>query len=491
MLPAVLLAAALAAPPASSPAAGSVADSVEPPRGVVLVMADDLGFAQVGYPIGPRDEPHPILKTPHLVEMAANGLRLDGFRAAAFNCSPTRASVLTGRTNDRTGVTNHGVPLNSNEITVAQLLRDAGYATGHFGKWHLNGLRGPGAPIFADDPLNPGRLGFDRWLSVTNFFDRDPLMSRQGEFEAFTGESSDIIVDEALAFIREKGEANEPFLAVVWYGSPHDPFVASEEDADPFDELSATNRDHHAEIAAMDRSVGTLRAGLRDAGLAEDTLVWFCSDNGGLGQIEPSAVAPLRGDKGTIYEGGYRVPAIVEWPSHIEPGHVSEALTVTSDILPTLCAAVGVDTPDRPLDGVNLLPLLTGARPDWERPGPLGFRQLGQGAWIDGDLKLVARGGRGSNRRGNAWELYDLSVDPTESQDLAAERPADVERLKTAYQAWSGEVSASAAGEDYGPNALPPAKTKAVHWKNAPEYAPFLDEWKSRPAYRGYIRSNR
>ena len=307
---AVLLAAALAAPLPDSP----------PPAGVVLVMADDLGFAQVGYPIGPRDEPHPALNTPHLNAMAANGLRLDGFRSAAFTCSPTRASVLTGRTNDRTGVREHGYPLNPNEITLAGLLGDAGYATGHFGKWHLDGLRGPGVPILKDDPLSPGRFGFDVWLSVTNFFDRDPLMSRGGNFEQFRGDSSEVIVEEALTFIRGRANAGEPFLAVVWYGSPHSPFVASEEDAAPFADLPGQSTNHHAEIAAMDRSLGALRAGLREAGVAENTLLWFCSDNGGLPGIEPSAVAPLRGSKGTIYEGGLRVPAIVEWPAAIEPG---------------------------------------------------------------------------------------------------------------------------------------------------------------------------
>ncbi|MFH5804628.1 sulfatase [Alienimonas sp. DA493] len=459
---------------------------VEPPRGVVLVMADDLGFAQVGYPIGPRDQPHPVLETPHLNAMAAHGLRLDGFRSAAFTCSPTRASVLTGRTNDRTGVQEHGYPLNPNEITLAQLLRDAGYATGHFGKWHLNGLRGPGVPILKDDPLGPGPFGFDTWVSVTNFFDRDPLMSRGGKFEQFSGDSSEIIVEEALTFIREKAAADEPFFAVVWYGSPHSPFEASEEDAASFADLEKGSRNHHGEIAAMDRSVGALRAGLREAGVAEDTLLWFCSDNGGLPRIEPSTVAPLRGNKGTIYEGGLRVPAIVEWPAAIEPGRVSDALTVTSDILPTVCSAAGVAPPDRPLDGVNLLPLLTGAAPHWERPNPLGFRQRGSVAWVDGDLKLLASRRNRPADRDRRWELYDLATDPGEERNLAAERPAEVARLADAFEEWFAAVDASAAGADYGPDAVP-ARTKDRHWPALPEYAPYLAEWRTRPEYRPYI----
>ncbi|QDT16421.1 sulfatase family protein [Alienimonas californiensis] len=483
MSPAALLAAAwvLGANPPAPDAA-----SVQPPRGVVLVMADDLGFAQVGYPIGLRDEPHPVLQTPHLNAMAANGLRLDGFRSAAFTCSPTRASVLTGRTNDRTGVLEHGYPLNPNEITLAQLLRDAGYATGHFGKWHLDGFRGPGVPILEDDPLSPGNFGFETWLSVTNFFDHDPLMSRGGAIEQFAGDSSEVIVAEALTFIRQRAAAEEPFFAVVWYGSPHSPFVASDEDAAPFADLEKSSQNHHAEIAAMDRSVGALRAGLREAGFAENTLLWFCSDNGGLPRIEPSPVAPLRGNKGTIYEGGLRVPAIVEWPAAIEPGRVSEALTVTSDILPTVCAAVGVAPPERPLDGVNLLPLLSGAAPEWQRPSPLGFRQMGSVAWVDGDWKLLASRRNQPANRGRRWELYDLANDPTESRDLAAERPADVSRLAEAFERWSAEVDASAAGRDYGPDAIP-ATAEPRQWAASPEYAPFLDEWRSRPEYRGTI----
>ena len=146
---------------------------------VVLVMSDDQGWGQTGY------NGHPLLKTPHLDQMAASGIRFDRFYAGASNCSPTRATLLTGRSNDRTGVQTHGYPLRRQEKTIAQAMRDAGYATGHFGKWHLNGLRGPGAPIFKEDPLHPGVFGFDTWVSVSNFFDLHPVMSRNGKFEDF------------------------------------------------------------------------------------------------------------------------------------------------------------------------------------------------------------------------------------------------------------------------------------------------------------------
>jgi len=227
------------------------------PPNIILVMADDMGWGQTGY------YNHPVLKTPNLDAMAANGLRFDRFYAGAPNCSPTRASVMTGRSNDRTGVENHGFALRRQERTVAQALRDAGYATGHFGKWHLNGLRGPGVPIFAGDNHNPGEFGFEEWLSVTNFFDRNPIMSRNGQFEEFEGDSSEIIVAEALEFIRKQTRAERPFFTVIWYGTPHSPFVAANEDKAAFLELDERSQHHYGELVAMDRSIGALRHGRR------------------------------------------------------------------------------------------------------------------------------------------------------------------------------------------------------------------------------------
>ena len=176
---------------------------------IILVMADDMGWGQTGF------YNHPVLRTPHLDAMAAGGLRFDRFYAGGPVCSPTRATVLTGRTHNRTGVQSHGFALRKQEKTLAVALQGAGYATGHFGKWHLNGLRGPGVPILKEDAHGPGGFGFDQWLSVTNFFDKDPVMSRKGNFEEFTGDSSEVIVAEALKFIEAQAKAKRPSLSLI------------------------------------------------------------------------------------------------------------------------------------------------------------------------------------------------------------------------------------------------------------------------------------
>lgn len=206
----------------------AAAEPISKPH-IILVMADDQGWGETSY------NRHPMLKTPHLDALAAGGLRLNRFYAAAPVCSPTRATVLTGRTNDRTGVLSHGDALRLQEVTIAQLLRGAGYVTGHFGKWHLNGLRGPGVPVLQDDSHHPGKFGFDHWLSTTNYFDRDPLLSRMGNFQEFAGDSSEVVVDQALQFIGRQLPTRSPTFTVIWYGTPHSPFKATAADMAGFE----------------------------------------------------------------------------------------------------------------------------------------------------------------------------------------------------------------------------------------------------------------
>lgn len=448
-----------------------------PRPNIVLVMADDMGWGQTGY------YKHLILKTPHLDAMAANGLRFDRFYAGAPVCSPTRASVLTGRTNDRTGVESHGYALRRQERTAAQALREAGYATGHFGKWHLNGLRGPGVPILSSDDHNPGEFGFEDWLSVTNFFDRNPIMSRNGDFEELTGDSSEIIVAEALRFIEKQAKAKQPFFTVIWYGTPHSPWVAAEEDKTSFRKLNANSQEHYGELVAMDRSIGALREGLRSLGVEQNTLLWFCSDNGGLPKIKPDTVGGLRGYKGSVYEGGLRVPAIIEWPQGIPKPRVTAYPACTMDILSTLVTVTGLPDSARlqPQDGVSLEPLFH--RDLDRRETPIGFRHTGRGALIDNNYKLITL-----NTEQDTYHLYDLDRDPQEQHDIFAAQPAVAKRLRAEFQRWNQSVRASVAGKDYPEGFVSPTEPKPRFWTEVDEYVPYFDAWKKRPEYKSRLK---
>jgi arylsulfatase A-like enzyme len=476
--PAAALAVLLLALGCSKPPVEDASAPVRPH--VVLVMADDMGWGQTGY------YDHPVLETPSLDAMAANGLRFDRFYAGGPVCSPTRATVMTGRQHDRTGVAEHGYALRRQERTVAQAMRAAGYATGHFGKWHLNGLRGPGVPVLSTDTHHPGTFGFDTWLSVTNFFDMNPLMSRQGTFEEFVGDSSEIIVGEALKFIRARAESGQPSFTVIWYGSPHSPFAAAEADLIPFPTLKPRSQRHYGELVAMDRSIGALRQGLRDIGIAEHTLVWFNSDNGGLAGIEPDTVGGLRGFKGQLYEGGIRVPAVIEWPAGIPAPRVTAFPSATMDIFPTLADVL--DLPEaaqlQPGDGVSIAALFESDLDRREQPIP--FHSNGRAAMIDNEYKLITQ-----DTATGEFELYDLDRDPNETTDLYASEPLVAQRLRETLATWLVSLKASVAGEDYPEGRVDPDEPGPRFWMTADEYAPYLDELTKRPEYAARIERGR
>ncbi len=448
----------------------ATAQSVDHPH-IILVMADDMGWGQTGY------RGHPVLKTPNLDAMAAKGLRLDRFYAGAATCSPTRATVLTGRSNDRANVRDHGYALRLQEKTLATALQSAGYMTAHFGKWHLNGYRGPGVPILDTDTHHPGHFGFTHWLSVTNFFDRDPWLSRMGRWESFRGDSSEIIVDQAIEFIKQQPTGGQPLFVVIWYGSPHSPFDATADDIADFASLKPTDRDHHGELVAMDRSIGTLRKGLDDLQLADNTLLWFCSDNGGLPKIMPSTTGGLRGNKGTIYEGGLRVPAIVQWPGGIKAPRVSNYPSCTMDIFPTIAEIVGL--PDavmqQPQDGRSLLPLFSEELAARDKPIP--FRQQGRGAWTDNQYKLLT-----TDYTKGQFELYDLLSDPAETKNLAASHPDIAKQMRGRWTAWNETVEQSIAGEDYPEGKVNDGEPQPRQWADDAAYAPYLKRLESQVA---------
>ena len=470
---------------------------------IVLLMGDDHGWEETGY------NGHPHVQTPVLDQMAASGLRFDRFYAAHPSCSPTRGSVLTGRHPNRYGTFAPNWSLRPEEATIAQLLAKAGYVTGHFGKWHVG-------PVKADSPTNPGALGFDEWLSHDNFFELDPTLSRNGGAPIeFTGEGSAILVEEAVRFMERAVDEDNPFFVVVWFASPHEPYSSLAADLARYDDLPENYaqrevtltsletglpverslrevlRERYAEITSMDRSIGRLRDYLAKAGLKDDTLVWYKGDNG----TPSSGVAemPHRGWKGSMYEGGIRVPGVIEWPTRIRAGRITDVPAVTSDILPTLAALVGLPLPARPLDGIDLTPVIEGmmvARPSpiffWsfdlvgyvERAGkpyialdlqegttPLvklmdgiptrvfqNFHHLasdlrdrsGPRVVIDNDYKLVISGSTGSG-----VELFNLRDDPAETRNLAGSNPDIPAALEPLLAAWQESVLKSLGGADY------------------------------------------
>ena len=445
---------------------------------IILAMADDHGWHEVSY------YDHPYLRTPALDAMAANGLRFDRFYAAAAMCTPTRGSVMTGRHPNRYGAFAPNHSLRPEEITVAQILGKAGYATGHFGKWHLG-------PVKAGSPTNPGAMGFDRWLSHDNFFSYNPPLSRDGAPpERIPGESSEVVMAEAVRFIKDAVKRGKPFFTVVWFGSPHEPYSAIDEDLIPFfrklpGDVDKRLRHRLGEIIALDRAMGQLRDYLRSAGLRDNTLLWYNSDNGT--PREGCYWTDLRGHKGQFYEGGIRVPAVIEWPAGVKQPRATDVLAVTSDILPTLCDILDLPLPERKLDGISLLPLLEGHMK--ERPQPICFWKYDRqreakespGPWLDPELQRgttptskryeiefanhrhpVARtagfGGLAAimdNRYKllvppkGPMELYDLRADTKEVTDVAGKRPDVVASLEKTLRTWQRSVEVSLTGAEY------------------------------------------
>jgi len=445
---------------------------------IILCMADDQGWGDMGY------NGHPVIQTPNFDAMAAEALRFDRFYAAAPVCSPTRGSVMTGRHPNRFGCFSWGRTLRPQEITIAEALKEAGYVTGHFGKWHLGSVR-------IGSPVNPGASGFDEWFSAPNFFDNDPILSREGTAIPTAGESSMVTVLAALEFIRKHEASDKPYFAVVWFGSPHGPHLAIEEDRALYENQPENLQHFYGEITGMDRAFGKLREVISTLPSYDNTILWYCSDNGGLPGVGSTGG---RGKKGDIYEGGLRVPAIIEWPARIKDASVTPFPANTSDIFPTLLEIIGAEVDaNRPLDGISLVPVLD--HPEESRSKPMGFwhypgggirtpsvawmaelleaqkngdmvgdstrlrledsritRQYpldslpGHAAWLDWPWKLH----RIEDNTGIVrWELYQLEMDPQEGKDMVEEEAAKVAQMKSGLESWQRSVIRSLNGLDY------------------------------------------
>ena len=331
---------------------------------------------------------------------------------------------------------------------------------------------------------------------MTNFFDRNPILSRGGEFVEFEGDSSEIIVTEALSFVRRQAEVQRPFFAVIWYGTPHSPWTASEPDKTAFTRLDTKSQNHYGELVAMDRSIGTLRDGLRTLGIAEETLVWFTSDNGGSreGQddgtsqyfrtllvqtresgMEDLAVdhsrldlmggpqtlphyplgwamvsnTPLRMYKINTHQGGHQVPFIVHWPAGLDGGgEIRSQYQHITDLLPTLAEMTGVEVPTAKNGaalpepaGASFAHSLADAAVESTHPEQYYEMSGNRGFYRDGWSAVTLRQARTPFSK-EEWELHHLAEDPSESRDLAGEHPEKLAELVDAWEeaAWANQV---------------------------------------------------
>lgn len=407
---------------------------------VLLIVADDLGYNDVGFQ-GSKEIP-----TPNLDKLAAQSLVCtNGYVSHPF-CSPTRAGIMTGRYQHRFGHENNpawlpedtvaGLPLT--ETTFPQLMQQAGYTTGAVGKWHLG----------AHPQFHPNKRGFDEYFGALGgghqYFPGDkggveytiPL-NRNGKDEAQTKYLTEQFGDEASSFISHHAGEAKPWMLYLAFNAPHTPLQAPPQWLEKFAHITDKSRQSYsAMVAAMDEAIGGVLAKLDESKQRDNTLIYFVSDNGGPNLQAKNGSnftdnSPLRGAKGSVYEGGMHVPFLVCWPARIKPGKYDQPV-ISLDFLPTTLAATdSASLTPKNLDGVNLLPFLTGEKNGaphdilfWRTGGPGGNNAVRRGS-----MKLV--------RLGTAQpELYDLSTDIGESKNLAAEKPAVVQELVAAIAEW-------------------------------------------------------
>ena len=456
--------------------AGTAYAKPQPDRpNIILMMADDMGWGDPGFNGGIH------VKTPQLDAMAAAGLKFNRFYSAAPVCSPTRGSCVTGRHPYRYGIyyANKG-HMKPEELTLAELLKKLGYTTGHFGKWHLGTLTktekdsNRGGPNGVQNYSPPWDNGFDVCFSTEAKVPTWDPMFKPGtrepygtyywredgakETENLDGDDSRVIMDRVVPFLRGAIEQRKPFFAIVWFHTPHLPCVAGPEYLERYEGKKGAA--YYGCITAMDDQIGRLRKELRELGVADNTIVTFCSDNGPEGgSSSPGSAGPFRGRKRSLFEGGVRVPGLLEWPARVKSGTTTDVLCVTSDYLPTILDVLGVEPiRDRPIDGISLVPLLDGEMK--RRPKPIGFESGGQISLVDNRYKIIAsgRGARknkekaeteGSSNGGRRFMLFDLIADPSETNDLAYKHPEIVKEMATQLEAWRESCKNSDSGNDY------------------------------------------
>ncbi|MEK7795750.1 MAG: sulfatase [Candidatus Hydrogenedentota bacterium] len=415
-----------------------IASAQERPN-VVIILADDLGYCDTGL-YDCQDIP-----TPNINSIAENGVLFPQGYVTAGTCSPSRAALMTGRYQQRYGFEFNAGPLQRSikgefglppsEITLADVLKKAGYATGIVGKWHL-GLQerfGPNKRGF--DEFFGFRFGGHKYFNPPDTFDpadRTPI-ERNGKAVAEPEYLTDAFTREAVSFIERNKE--KPFFLYVPYNAPHTPHEVSDNYLERFPNIDdPARRRYVAMISALDDGVGRILRALEQTGLRERTLVAFLSDNGCALYANVCDNRPLRLGKTYLFEGGVRIPFAVQWPGKLPSGLRYDQPVVSMDLFPTIAAITGAEVPsDRTIDGTNLLPYLTGQKD--EAPHETLF-------WRNGPNKAMRKGNLKLFFDQDFTALYELGDDVGETKNLAAERPEVVEQLKKLYAEWESQMVA-------------------------------------------------
>jgi arylsulfatase A-like enzyme len=420
------------------------------PPNIVLIMTDDQGWAQLGM----RGDD--ALQTPHIDRLAAQSVDFTRFYVSPV-CAPTRASLMTGRYNYRTGVVDTYMGramMAPDETTIAEMLSDAGYRTGVFGKWHL----GDNYPMRAmdqgfDETLlhRGGGIGQPSDPPGSDYF--DPVLFHNGVEKRYEGYCTDVYFDAALEFI--SAADGRPFFVYIPTNAPHSPYLVPDSYREPYAAQGLDDKDAriYGMITNIDDNAGRLMEHLDELGISDNTILIFMTDNGPTTQ---RYTAGLRDQKASVYEGGIRVPFFVRWPARLEPKQV-ETIAAHIDVPPTLLDAAGAAAPRGVrMDGISLLPLLEGDRPaDWpERTihiqshrgdKPERYRNF---AAVAARYKLVQPLSFQRPAPADAWlELYDVEADPGERNDLSEELPEVVAAMKRGYEAWFDDVTSGRSFE--------------------------------------------
>ncbi|WP_372753500.1 sulfatase-like hydrolase/transferase [Mariniflexile sp.] len=437
---------------------------------VIFIMADDLGYGDVGFTGNKK------IITPHLDAMSQSGATFTNFYAAAPLCSPTRASVLTGRSPFRQGIfAAHTAGMRPSETTVAEVLKKAGYKTGFFGKWHLGWVepdeiesRGMYSPPWhhgydetfatksAVPTWNPTKTpdGWTSWGAKEDGSWGGSVYVENGKpvTDNLEGDDSRIIMDRVIPFMKESISKETPFFATIWFHTPHEPVVAGPEYLAKYPDLPLEKRHYYGAITAMDDQIGRLSAFLKDNKIEKNTIIFFCSDNGPADRMAKKGYASAgiyKGHKHQMWEGGLRVPSFMVWPEYIKAKQVVDYQSSTVDYMPTIIDMLNLPAPKKVnFDGVSLKEVVLNAHSS-HRTLPIvsGYQRLYNDielySYVEGNYKICVPD------KGMDMMLFDLKNDPSETKNLALEKPELLKKMIAGLDKVKESWRLSREGKDY------------------------------------------